>query len=133
MLNKPQDTAMRYPNPLDAEKFAEWVVAHEQEVVRVARAGDRFLDPICLFLNSQLLPSERPVRYLVEQGVFKTRLGREIGAPEWVDNYWGALEWWAGHGERVTVDLVLEAIAHALYLECVKAKVRREMSQRDGE
>jgi len=132
MFHNAGHRTMRYPNPFDAERFAEWVVSHEQEIVRVARAGDRFLDPICLFLNSQILPSERPVKYLVEMGVFKTRLGREIDAPEWVDNYWGALEWWAGHGERVTVDLVLEAIAHALYLECVKAKVRREL-RRDGE
>jgi hypothetical protein len=64
--------------------------------------------------------------------VFRTVGGLEIDAPEWVDNYWGALEWKAGHGNCVTVDLVLECIAHALYLECVKAKVRREL-RRDGE
>ena len=124
---------MRYPNPFDFERFAEWVVAHEREVAASARAGDRFLDPICLFLNSQIPPSERPVKYLVEMGVFKTRLGREIDAPEWVDNYLNSLTWHAGGlGKSVTVDLVLEAIASALYLECVKAKVRRELG-RDGE
>jgi hypothetical protein len=132
MSNQQQDTAM-YRNPFDAEKFAEWLVRNEREVRSSARAGDRFLDPICLFLNSQLFDCERPVKYLVEQGVFKTRLGREIDAPEWVNNYWGALEWKAGGcGNRVTVDIVLEAIADALYLECVKAKVRRELG-RDGE
>jgi hypothetical protein len=125
MSNK-QDTAMLYPNPLDAEKFAEWLVAHEREVRASARAGDRFLDPICLFLNSQLFDCERPARYVAALGVFKTRLGREIDVPEWVDNYWRALEWKAGHGNRVTVDLVLECIADALYHECVKAKVRRD-------
>ncbi len=125
---------MRYPNPIDAEKFAEWVVAHEREIETVARAGDRTLDPICLFLNSQLPSRERPVKYLVEQGVFKCVGGREIDAPDWVDNYWGALVWRAGgHGKGVTVDLVLECISHALYIECVKAKVRWELSQRDGE
>jgi len=121
---------MRYPNPFDFERFAEWVVAHEREVAASARAGDRFLDPICLFLNSQLLDCERPARYVAALGVFKTRLGREIDAPEWVDNYWRALEWKAGHGNRVTVDLVLECISHALKIECVK--VRRKLG-RDGE
>jgi hypothetical protein len=113
---------------LDAEKFAEWVLAHEREL-EAARAGDRVLDPICLFLNSQIPSSERPARYLVEQGVFKCVGGREIDAPDWVDNYMAALAWWAGRGKSVNVDLVLKAIEHALYLECVKARTKAKVRQ----
>jgi hypothetical protein len=110
---------------LDAERFAEWVLAHEREL-ESARAGDRVLDPVCLFLNSLIPSYERPVRYLVEQGVFRCVGGREIDAPDWVENCMTALTWWAGRGKSVNVDLVLKAIEHALYLECVKAKVRRK-------
>jgi hypothetical protein len=109
---------------INAQKFAEWVLAHEREIETAARAGDRWLDPICLFVNSQIQSHERPVRYLVEQGVFKGTGGREIDAPDWVDNYIAALTWWSGRGKGVSVDLVLKAIEHALYLECVKTSVK---------
>jgi hypothetical protein len=112
---------------VDAEKFAEWVLAHEREIETIARAGDKWLDPICLFVSSQIHSYERPARYLIEQGVFKCAGGREIDAPGWVDNYIAALSWWAGRGKGVNVDTVLKAIEHALYLECVKTNVKKRV------
>jgi hypothetical protein len=44
---------------LDAEKFAEWVLAHERKL-ESARAGDRVLDPVCLFLNSLIRRTSVP-------------------------------------------------------------------------
>ena len=109
---------------IDAEKFAEWVVANERNISRHARAGHYTLSPVALFVTAQLRGRQiaryhRDINALEVGGVL-------YQAPDWVRNFEEALSWRAGgENKPVCVDQVLEALADALWLECVKVTVRQ--------
>jgi len=110
---------------IDAEKFAKWVIQHERDIERHARAGHYTLSPIALYLSARLGGGRIVARYLKEINAFAFG-GALHPAPDWVRNFEGALVGRAGgEGKPVSVDMVLEALADALWLECVKVTVRQ--------
>jgi hypothetical protein len=113
---------------INAEKFAEWVVADERGVERHARSGHYTLSPVALFVTAQLGRGQI-ARYHADINAIEVG-GELYQAPNWVRNFEGSLIWRAGGEDKpVSVDQILEALADALWLECVKATVRRR-SQR---
>jgi hypothetical protein len=109
---------------IDAEKFAEWIVANERDMERHARSGHYTLSPVALFVTSQL--KRRAItRYHADINALE--IGGELyQAPDWVRNFEGALSWRAGGEDKpVSVEQILEALADALWLECVKVTVRQ--------
>jgi hypothetical protein len=109
---------------IDAEAFAEWVVADERSIERHARSGHYTLSPVALFVTAQLGRGQI-ARYHADTNALEIR-GELYQAPDWVRNFEGALVWRAGGEDKpVSVDMVLEALADALWLECVKVTVRQ--------
>jgi hypothetical protein len=110
---------------INAEKFAEWVIKHERSIERYARAGHYTLSPVAMYLTSRLGDGRIVARYHREINAFSFG-GALHPAPDWVRNFEGLLVWRAGGEDKpVSVDQVLEALADALWLECVKATVRQ--------
>jgi hypothetical protein len=109
---------------IDAEAFAEWVVANERDIERHARSGHYTLSPVTLFVTTQL-GRRQIARYHHDTNAFEVG-GELYQAPDWVRNFEGALVWRAGGEDKpVSVDQILEALADALYFECVKVTVRQ--------
>jgi hypothetical protein len=108
---------------IDAEEFANWVISNERVLERHARSGHHTLSPVVLFVNAQL--GGRIVRYHREVNAIAIE-GDLYAAPDWVAAFEDNLTWRAGGKDRpVGVDQILEALAAALWFECVKATVRR--------
>ena len=109
---------------IDVEKFSEWIVANERNIERHARSGHYTLSPVALFVTAQL-GGRQIVRYHSDINALEVG-GVLYQAPDWVRNFEGALSWHAGGEDKpVSVDQILEALADALWLECVKATVRQ--------
>jgi hypothetical protein len=111
---------------IDAEKFAEWVISDERGIERHARSGHYTLSPVALFVTAQLKGSGRQIaRYHRDINALEVG-GVLYQAPDWVRNFEGALVWRAGGEDKpVSADQILEALADALWLECVKVTVRQ--------
>jgi len=109
---------------LDAEAFANWVISDERGIERHARSGHYTLSPIALFVTTQL--RRRAIaRYHADINALEVG-GELYQAPDWVRNFESSLVWRAGGEDKpVNADLVLEALADALWLECVKVTVRQ--------
>jgi hypothetical protein len=109
---------------IDAEAFAEWVVANERDIERHARSGHYTLSPVALFVTAQLGRGQI-ARYHAD--ISALEIGGELyQAPDWVRNLEGALVWRAGGEDKpVSVDQILEALADALWLEVIKTSVRQ--------
>jgi hypothetical protein len=110
---------------INVEKFAEWVIQHERGIERHARAGHYTLSPIALYLTGKLGDGRIVARYLKE--INAIAFGATLHPmPDWVRNFEAALVWRAGgENKPVSVDQILEALADALWLECVKVTVRQ--------
>jgi hypothetical protein len=109
---------------IDAEKFAEWVISDERGIERHARSGHYTLSPVALFVTAQLGRGQI-ARYHADTNALEIR-GELYQAPDWVRNFESALSWRAGGEDKpVSVDQILEALADALYFECVKVTVRQ--------
>jgi hypothetical protein len=109
---------------IDAEAFAEWVVANERDIERHARSGHYTLSPVTLFVTTQL-GRRQIARYHHDINAFEVG-GELYQAPDWVRNFESALSWRAGGEDKpVSVDMVLEALADALWLEVIKTSVRQ--------
>jgi hypothetical protein len=106
---------------INAEKFAEWWIRIGE---RHARSGHYTLSPVALFVTAQL-GHGRIARYHKEINAIAIE-GELYQAPDWVAAFEDNLIWRAGGEDKpVSVDQILEALADALWLECVKATVRQ--------
>jgi hypothetical protein len=109
---------------IDAEAFAEWVVADERSIERHARSGHYTLSPVALFVTAQLGRGQI-ARYHADINALEVG-GELYQAPDWVRNFEGSLVWRAGGEDKpVSVDQVLESLADALLLEVIKTSVRQ--------
>jgi len=118
---------------IDAEKFAEWMLKNER-VVEDALAGHPTLDPLALYITASMR-GKQIASIGLETGVvcFKPdSSGEYFTLPDWTVNFESALVWRCGGREKPvrSVDVALEALADALWLECVKATVRKQLKSK---